>query len=128
MEGFITRLQIIYYNLKTTKIISKKEKILNELLHLLYELRLTSELFNFMYSIDLCFLEYLKTHNLDYMILLLYDLSLISTEINLDKSYVLTFDGDKFKITNSIFDVEVKSDTSSDLDVILPSSVKWGDV
>jgi hypothetical protein len=124
MEGFITRLQIIHYNLKNTKNINKKELILNKLIDILFDLRLTSDILNYMYTIDLCFLEYLKDHNLDYMILLLYDLSMIATEINLDKSYSLTFNNGKFTITMD----DVKSNTSSDLTELLPLDVKWGDV
>lgn len=122
MENFLNRIEICYYNILHTNDLLKKENILNRLITLFRTERLTNDFMNYLYLIDTdAIINLLIINKLDYLLLLTYDLSIISKILNINDTKKLIFDKGCFRIIDN--DVQDYPADFNDL-----NSDNWGDM
>jgi len=92
MEGFLNKLDICFNNALLTKKTEQKMVILNKILPLLKCCRITTDLFNYLHSLNNeLFLNFILNCKKPSFILLTYDLISIGNAINLSEDMYIVY-------------------------------------
>lgn len=112
MDIFLNRLDICFNNALLMKKMEQKEVALNKILILLRYCRMTTDLVNYLFTLNKdAFLEFIGTCDKPSLILLTYDFEAIGKAIQIPNNTYITFHNNAFHI--EYIPDSPKSDSSS---------------